>query len=197
MNTIITMALAAVLGMLPDSGDISPQPKDEAMEVVDDKKIVEEPVESKSAEAAETDISKENNTTEETQEPESEEAIVVEEPEIVEEVEESEPSEEPEPVEEAVSDIFIYSAEDLAYAGVIYGDSVTYTWYSEAELSGEGLDIPGRHHELGFVMDGDGNICVASCDYPRGTPISVPFGYGRAIVYDYCPTSGIVDVYMP
>lgn len=180
MNTIVTMALAAILGMFPNPAGISEQPKDETMEVVDDKKIVEESVESKSAEAEETDISKEDNTTEETQEPESEEAIVVE-----------------EFIEEPTPDILIYSAEDLAYAGVIYGDGVTYTWYSETELSGEGLDIPGRHHELGFIMDGDGNICVASCDYPRGTPISVPFGYGRAIVYDYCPTSGIIDVYMP
>ena len=191
MNTIVTMALAAILGMFPNPADISEQPKDQMAEVVNDKKMVEEPVESKSAEAEETDIPKEDNTTEETQEPESEEAIVVEESEIVEEVEEFEPIEEPDP------DILIYSADDLAYAGVIYGDGVTYTWYSETELSGEGLDIPGRHHELGFIMDGDGNICVASCDYPRGTPISVPFGYGRAIVYDYCPTSGIVDVYMP
>lgn len=91
----------------------------------------------------------------------------------------------------------VYSADDLRYSGVIGGNGCTYTWYSESELPGEGLDIPGRHHELGFVMDGDGNVCVASCDHPRGTAIEVPFGYGRAIVYDYCPTSGIVDVYMP
>ena len=117
---------------------------------------------------------------------------------VEEEVVEEEAVEEPveEVVEDPVPDI-LYSSDDLRYAGVIYDGNITYTWYSESELPGGGLDIPGRHHELGFIMDGDGNVCVASCDYSRGTPINVPFGYGRAIVYDYCPTSGIVDVYLP
>ena len=117
---------------------------------------------------------------------------------VEEEVVEEEAVEEPveEVVEDPVPDI-LYSSDDLRYAGVIYDGNITYTWYSESELPGGGLDIPGRHHELGFIMDGDGNVCVASCDYSRGTPIDVPFGYGRAIVYDYCPTSGIVDVYLP
>ena len=133
-----------------------------------------------------------------------EESVILEENEAVEEnvVEEEAVEEEAveEPVEEIVEDPvpdILYSSDDLRYVGVIYDGNVTYTWYSESELPGGGLDIPGRHHELGFIMDGDGNVCVASCDYSRGTPIDVPFGYGRAIVYDYCPTSGIVDVYLP
>lgn len=142
--------------------------------------------------------------SEEVKEPEEASAATEEENEAVEEnVVEEEVVEEDaveEPVEEVVEDPvpdILYSSDDLRYAGVIYDGNVTYTWYSESELPGGGLDIPGRHHELGFVMDGDGNVCVASCDYSRGTPINVPFGYGRAIVYDYCPTSGIIDVYLP
>ena len=83
----------------------------------------------------------------------------------------------------------------LRYDGVQYGDDGTrYTWYSENVLPGGGLDIPGRGvDENGFVTDGDGNICVASSDYPMGTELDTP--YGTAVVYDTGCPSGVVDVY--
>lgn len=79
--------------------------------------------------------------------------------------------------------------------GVIYANGIKYTWYSEKVLPGGGLNIPGRHvNGNGYVCDGDGYICVSSCDYAQGTVLSTPFGPAK--VYDVCPTSGIVDVYV-
>lgn len=188
MNTFIAMALAAAIGMVPDADDVAKVR--ESFEIVEDfgySKKAEKKEEKASAEAPapEPEIEESSEQTGEISEISEEATDDGYSEEAVEEPAEEEP------------ELYVYSAEELQYAGVIYDGTVTYTWYSESELSGEGLDIPGRHHELGFIMDGDGNICVASCDYSRGTPISVPFGYGRAIVYDYCPTSGIIDVYMP
>ena len=87
------------------------------------------------------------------------------------------------------------SPSELRTQGVIYDNGIKYTWYSEKVLPGGGLNIPGRHVDgNGYVCDGDGYICVASCDYPQGTILSTPFGPAK--VYDVCPTSGIVDVYV-
>lgn len=87
------------------------------------------------------------------------------------------------------------SPSELRTQGVIYANGIKYTWYSEKVLPGGGLNIPGRHVDgNGYVCDGDGYICVASCDYPQGTVLSTPFGPAK--VYDVCPTSGIVDVYV-
>ena len=83
----------------------------------------------------------------------------------------------------------------LRVDGVQYSDDGTkYTWYSENVLPGGGLDIPGRHvGDGGYVMDGDGNICVASSDHEVGTVLETP--YGTAVVYDTGCPNGTVDVY--
>ena len=84
---------------------------------------------------------------------------------------------------------------DLQTDGVVYGDDGTrYTWYSQNVLPGGGLDIPGRSvSEEGYVVDGDGNIAVASSDYAYGTELETP--WGDAVVYDTGCASGTVDVY--
>jgi len=87
------------------------------------------------------------------------------------------------------------SAEDFMIQGVVYYNGLEFTWYSENVLPGGGLEIPGRHSdESGYICDCDGYICVASCDYEYGTVLDTPFGYAK--VYDVCPVSGIVDVYV-
>ena len=87
------------------------------------------------------------------------------------------------------------SASDFMVQGVVYANGVKYTWYSERVLPGGGLSIPGRHaNGDGYICDEDGYICVASCDYSYGTVLDTPFGAAK--VYDVCPTSGIVDVYV-
>ena len=81
--------------------------------------------------------------------------------------------------------------------GTINDGKHEYSWYSQRVLPGGGLDAlnnNGRHVSSdGFICDGDGYIAVASCNYEQGTVIDTPFG--EAKVYDYCPTSGTVDVY--
>lgn len=90
-----------------------------------------------------------------------------------------------------------YSVSPLEFMvqGVVYADGFTYTWYSENVLPGGGLDIPGRYvNEGGYVCDENGYICVASCDFEYGTILETPFGMAK--VYDVCPESGIIDVYV-
>lgn len=89
------------------------------------------------------------------------------------------------------------SSDDFMYNGVCYDDSgYSYTYYSENVLPGGGLDIPGRHvDDEGYVVDGDGNLCVASDDLPYGTVVNVPFGTGTAVVYDSGSGYGNLDVY--
>ena len=86
---------------------------------------------------------------------------------------------------------------DFQQLGTINDGKHEYSWYSQRVLPGGGLDAlnnNGRHVSSdGFICDGDGYIAVASCDYEQGTVIDTPFG--EAKVYDYCPTSGTVDVY--
>lgn len=78
--------------------------------------------------------------------------------------------------------------------GVVYFNGHRETWYSERVLPGTGLKIPGRHtDEAGIVRDGDGYICVASMDYPKGTVIETSLGTGK--VYDVCGVSGTIDIY--
>lgn len=79
-------------------------------------------------------------------------------------------------------------------AGVVYYNGYKFTYYSEKVLPGPGLKIPGRHSDGNFVRDGDGYICVASCDLPKGTVVDTPFGKGK--VYDVCRDSGTIDVYV-
>ena len=78
--------------------------------------------------------------------------------------------------------------------GVNYFNGHKETWYSQRVLPGGGLNIPGRHvNEQGLVCDGDGYICVASSDYPKGTIVETSLGTGK--VYDCGCASGIIDIY--
>ncbi len=78
--------------------------------------------------------------------------------------------------------------------GVNYYNGHKETWYSQRTMPGNGLNIPGRHvNELGLVCDGDGYICVASSDYPKGTIVETSLGTGK--VYDCGCASGTIDIY--
>lgn len=106
----------------------------------------------------------------------------------------SEDSEQVNMEQETTYDYYV-SPSEFMVQGVIYADGITYTWYSENVLPGGGLDIPGRYtNEAGYVCDGAGYIVVASCDFSYGTVLETPFGMAK--VYDICPVSGIVDVYV-
>ena len=92
-----------------------------------------------------------------------------------------------------------YSGDEFRFEGRVVDGDHEYTWYSEDVLPGEGLDIPGRHvDDEGYVRDGDGNLCVASNGYSYGTVLDVPFGDGKAVVYDCCEDEGdeLIDVYV-
>lgn len=82
----------------------------------------------------------------------------------------------------------------LKFRGVVRDNGYRYTYYSESVLPGPGLNIPGRHHANGCVVDGDGYICVASSDLARGTVVPTPLGDGK--VYDSGCASGTIDIYI-
>jgi len=72
-------------------------------------------------------------------------------------------------------------------------NGISYTFYYH-DIGYGPLDIPGENFDSdGVSYDGDGYIVVASRDHARGEVIDTP--YGEAKVYDYCPTSGVVDIY--
>ena len=78
--------------------------------------------------------------------------------------------------------------------GVNYFNGHRETWYSQKILPGKGLKISGRHVDSrGLVCDGDGYICVASSDYPKGTIVETSLGTGK--VYDSGCASGTIDIY--
>lgn len=78
--------------------------------------------------------------------------------------------------------------------GVNYFNGHRETWYSQKVLPGKGLKIPGRHVDSrGLVCDGNGYICVASSDYPKGTIVETSLGIGK--VYDSGCASGTIDIY--
>ncbi len=78
--------------------------------------------------------------------------------------------------------------------GVNYYNGHKETWYSQKTMPGSGLNIPGRYvNESGLVCDGDGYICVASSDYPKGTVVETSLGTGK--VYDCGCASGTIDIY--
>ena len=94
----------------------------------------------------------------------------------------------------ATSDMVYVSVEDLLWMGVVDCGGWRYTYYQEHVLPGGGLDIPGRHHDGGRVVDGDGYVCVASSDLPYGTVVDTPVGMGK--VYDTGCDHGIIDIYL-
>ena len=90
---------------------------------------------------------------------------------------------------------------DFQSAGVIYYNGHKFTYYDEKVLSGPNLPIPGRHTDDNLVKDGNGNVSLASCDYSIGTSILTPLldqngNQYNGVVYDVCPTSGTVDIYV-
>lgn len=91
-----------------------------------------------------------------------------------------------------------HSALDFKREGEYHDESgYSYTWYSENVLPGGGLDIPGRHvNEEGYVCDENGNLCLASDNFSRGTVVKVPFSTGIAVVYDSGSGYGNLDVYV-
>lgn len=92
----------------------------------------------------------------------------------------------------------IYSAEEFQNAGVINWGGYQWTYYSELILSGDGLDIPGRHITSdGYVCDGDGYAVLASdlSMLSRGSVVDTPFGY-TGKVYDTGCAYGVLDVYV-
>lgn len=89
------------------------------------------------------------------------------------------------------------SAAEFQWMGVVDDGEHFYTWYSERVLPGGGLtelNENGRHTEGGFVVDGDGYIAVASCDYENGTVIDTPFGAAKVYDTGYLQP-GQIDVY--
>lgn len=93
------------------------------------------------------------------------------------------------------SDVY-YSASEFQFQGVIWYNGLKWTYYSDYVLEGSGLDIPGRHYdENNYICDSNGYIVLASCDYAKGTILNTPLGK-QGKIYDYCPTSGIIDVYV-
>jgi hypothetical protein len=88
-----------------------------------------------------------------------------------------------------------YTSSQFKRMGVINWGGYRWTWYSQKVLPGNGLNIPGRHIDSSnFVCDENGYIVLASKNLSTGTIIDTPFGrLGK--IYDYCPTSGTIDVY--
>ncbi len=79
--------------------------------------------------------------------------------------------------------------------GVVYYNGHKETWYSTKEGSAGVVNgIPGRNvGSDGIIRDGDGYICVASSDLPKGTLIETSLGMGK--VYDTGCASGTIDIY--
>lgn len=89
-----------------------------------------------------------------------------------------------------------YTADEFMSEGEVYDDGQRFTWYSQNVLPGEGLDIPGRHVEDGYVVDGDGCVVLAGTDEQQGMEMDIPFGTGTGKVYDTIEEyDGTIDVY--
>ena len=119
---------------------------------------------------------------------------------------EAEETEETEEIEEAVAESDTGSVEtangtvakqDSSHFkrdGVIYDENGTrYTWYSSNVLHHYRTSEWSVNDE-GFYETSDGNLVVASEDYPEGTIIDTP--YGTAEVLDNGCDSGTVDFYV-
>lgn len=91
-----------------------------------------------------------------------------------------------------------YSLSEFKFNGVINSGGKKWTYYSQAVLPGNGLNIPGRHvNSGGYVADGAGYIVIAANrSIPKGTIVNTPFGY-KGKVYDMCAacSSNWYDVY--
>lgn len=89
-----------------------------------------------------------------------------------------------------------YTTSDFVWMGVIKENGWKYTWYSQNELPGGGLTIPGRHvGSDNLIHDEDGYIVVAANqkDLTSGDTVETPFGTGK--VYDTGCSEGTIDIY--
>lgn len=78
--------------------------------------------------------------------------------------------------------------------GVNNGPSGKETWYSQKQLPGGGLHIPGRHvREDGVIVDADGYVCVATPQGNKGAIVETSLGTGK--VYDTNAGGDSVDIY--
>ena len=71
----------------------------------------------------------------------------------------------------------------------------SFSFYTE--LNSDALNIPGRTHADGFVVDGDGYIVLAGSPNQKKnhTVVTTPFAGRKGKVYDVCGTSAF-DIYM-
>ena len=89
----------------------------------------------------------------------------------------------------------LYEPSDFKYLGVLNYDGWQWTWYTEKQLPGQGLNIPGRHtNSDGYVCDENEYICLASVDLSQGTVVRTPLGYFGKVYDTGCP-HGVLDVY--
>ncbi len=140
----------------------------------------------------ETETAAEPESKEEVSEPEADESSGSQE----EQSSESDQSSQSPSSSGAVSESGMTSGGQLTRSkGVVYYNGHRETWYSTSEGSaGVVVGIPGRYTGSdGIIRDGDGYICVASSDYPKGTVVETSLGTGK--VYDTGCASGTIDIY--
>ena len=89
----------------------------------------------------------------------------------------------------------VYTARNLRKSGRLKWGGKSWTWYSQKQLPGKTLKIPGRHvSKEGFICDKNGYICIAARGIKKGTLIVTPFGrFGK--VYDSGCPRGVMDIY--
>ena len=80
--------------------------------------------------------------------------------------------------------------------GALYFENHKETYYSEKQLPGASLNIPGRHvADDGTIRDQDGYICVAANKSYLAKGTVVKTSVGPAKVYDSGCASGTIDIY--
>ena len=151
-------------------------------------------------ESTETLAIEEESSFEESQE--KEELIFIEEFPSTEDYEESyvEDYEESTEVESQIETIYffeeVYAAAEFQNLGIIDWGGWCWTYYSQNDMPGEDLPIPGRYvDENGYICDENDYICLASSFLDKGTIVDTPFGkMGK--VYDCGCLNYILDVYV-
>ena len=93
------------------------------------------------------------------------------------------------------SEVYI-TLDEFMFMGIVYANGYKYSYYSESVLDGSALSIPGRHHDSGLIVDGEGRVATASSDLPVGTLVPVPFEGRIGCVYDCGCDPGTIDIYI-
>ncbi len=89
----------------------------------------------------------------------------------------------------------LFTLEDFMFRGAINWGGYKFTYYSQQVLPGEGLEVPGRHVNVGgYVADADGYLVLAG-SAPKGTVYDTPFGY-QGKIYDRGTVGNHLDVYI-